>query len=212
MDLLVMLAVLGGIYVILAFWHFPADWLFQSQKEALAKAKNHLVRARHCLVYTLLFVPLLLLLRVRIHESVFDYGPNAELVLGYQFWASLAILWFSHFVIDTYIPVMLWAKYLRRAPQFKQVRKTGPRADGSYTMTAEQYAKMLRPGGTVLATTGSILRKGWSDKEIDEVTYASDEDAFKAFFSTGVGAILCITMDQLFHLAFLWPVAWLIAN
>jgi hypothetical protein len=198
MDLLMLLAILGGIYVLLAFWHFPADWLFQSQKEALAKAKDHLVRARHCTVYTLLYVPLLLLLRTRVHEGIFDYGPNVETMLGYQFWASLAILWVSHFIIDTYWPVMMWAKYLRRAPQFKDVVKP-------VLLTPEQVEDLKTGKGIVRGV-------GWSDKEIDRITYKSDEDAFKAFFMTPVGAILCITMDQLFHLWFLWPVAWLVAN
>lgn len=193
-----LLAILAGVFVLLAFWHFPADWLFQSQKEALAKAKDHLVRARHCTVYTMLFVPLLLLLRVRIHNDIFGSGDNPELVLGWQFWACLAILWVSHFIIDTYWPVMMWAKYLRRAPQFKDVVKP-------VCLTPEQV-EGLKSG------KGIVVGRGWSDKEIDRITYKSDEDAFKAFFGTPVGAILCITMDQLFHLWCLWPVAWLIAN
>jgi hypothetical protein len=193
MDLLMLLALLGGIYVLLAFWHFPADWLFQSEKEALAKAKNHLVRARHCLVYAAIYVPLLLLLRTRIHEGVFDYGPTAELVLGWQFWTSLAILWGTHFVIDTYIPVMLWAKYLRRASQFKLV------------LTPEERLRRARERARD--------PKGWQDKVVDQpITYDDDEAAFKAFFMTPIGGLLCITMDQLFHLACLWPVAWLVAN
>jgi len=202
-----LLALMGGVFAILAFWHFPADWLFQSHKEALAKAKNHLVRARHCLVYTAIYVPVLLLLRLRINP--YDGLHLASLD---NFWWCLAILWVSHFIIDTYWPVMMWAKYLRRAPQFKDVQKYGPRADGSYAMSNAQFEQMMRPGGMVLATTGSVQRKGWSDKGIDRITYANDEEAFKAFFMTPIGSILCITMDQLFHIACLWPVAWLIAN
>jgi len=205
MDLLMLLALLGGVFVLLAFWHFPADWLFQSQKEALAKAKDHLVRARHCTVYTLLFVPLLLLLRVRIHGDIFGNGDDIELVLGWQFWTCLAILWVSHFIIDTYWPVMMWAKYLRRAPEFKRVKAFGRRADGTVVIPANQSIQFV-------AGAPVTPRKGWSDYEIDEITYANDVEAFKAFFGTHTGAILCITMDQLFHLWCLWPVAWLIAN
>ena len=179
MDLLMLLAILGGIYVILAFWHFP-------------------VRARHCLVYTALYVPLLLVLRLRM--GIFGDLHLAD--MG-NFWWCLGILWLSHFIIDTYWPVMMWAKYLRRADQFKHVKRYGPRADGSYTMTAQQFRQFMEHGTVVT---------GWQDKVVDEITYANDAEAFKAFFNTGIGAILCITMDQLFHLAFLWPVAWLIAN
>ena len=200
MDLLMLLAILGGVYVLLAFWHFPADWLFQSQKEALAKAKNHLVRARHCLVYTTMYVPLLLLLRLRINE--WDGLHLAS--LDNVFWC-MAILWVSHFFIDTYLPVMWWAKYLRRDDHFKHVKRYGRQADGSYTMTEAQYKQFL-------ANAPVNTTVGWSDKVVDEITYSNDTEAFKAFFMTPIGGILCITMDQLFHLSFLWPVAWLIAN
>ncbi len=195
MELLLLLAVLAGVFVILAFWHFPADWLFQTHKEALAKSENHLIRARHCLVYTAMYLPLLLLLRIRM-----DYwGP--QLVLGWQFYASLAILFFTHFGIDTYWPVMMWAKYLRRAPQFKDVVKP-------LTFTKQQWDDVISGKVKMVASPP----KGWSDKEVDRITYPSDKEAFRAFFMTPIGAILCITMDQMFHLACLWPVAWLMAN
>jgi hypothetical protein len=103
--------------------------------------------------------------------------------LGWPFWTALAILWTSHFIIDTYWPVMMWAKYLRRAPQFKDV------------VTPFERARL------------NAQRKGWEDKVVDKVYYDSDEEAFKAFFMTPLGGLLCIVMDQLFHLAFLWPVA-----
>ena len=153
MDLLMLLAILGGIYVILAFWHFPADWLFQSQKEALTKATNHWVRARHCLVYTALYVPLLLVLRLRM--GIFGDLHLAD--MG-NFWWCLGILWLSHFIIDTYWPVMMWAKYLRRADQFKHVKRYGPRADGSYTMTAQQFRQFMEHGtvGRTRSSTRSL--------------------------------------------------------
>lgn len=97
---------LGGVFAILVFWHFFADWVFQTHKEALAKAKNHWVRARHCFVYAALFLPLFWLVGFRDN------------------WLALTILFVSHFFIDTYIPVMLWAKHLRKAPQFEGVGRT----------------------------------------------------------------------------------------
>ena len=109
-------------------------------------------------------------------------SPPSWPVLGAAF-----ILLVSHFIIDTYIPVMLWAKYLRRAPQFKDV---------------------VAAGEVKLVPTAA---KPWSDKVIDRVTYLSDVEAFKASFATPVGAILYITMDQFLHVAFLLPVALLMA-
>jgi hypothetical protein len=150
------------------------------------------------LVYTALYVPLLLLLRIRVSHDVFGDGGWECLWNTWQFWWSLGILWTTHFVIDTYIPVMLWAKYLRRAPQFKDVVPP-------VMLTKEQLDNLM-------AGKGLVVGRGWSDKEVDRITYKNDEEAFKAFFMTPIGSILCITMDQLFHIACLWPVAWLMAN
>jgi len=99
---------LGGIFAVLVFWHFLADWVFQTHKEAMSKATNWRVRLRHCVVYAFLFWPLFWL-------TGFE-GDRAAMATG--------ILLTSHFIIDTYIPVMLWAKYLRRAPQFEGVGMT----------------------------------------------------------------------------------------
>ncbi len=159
------LALTGGVFAVLAFWHFFADWVFQSHKEALAKSTDWVVRLRHCLVYTVLFVPLFWLVGFRGIKETF----------------ALLLLLTSHFIIDTYIPVMLWAKYLRLAPQFAQVGVRQP-------------------------------PQGWQDKVVEPVTFNGDVEAFKAFFATNVGAILCITMDQFLHIGFLLPIAWLMVH
>lgn len=155
----------GGTFAVLVFWHFIADWLFQTHKEAMAKARFPTVRAIHCLKYALAFLPVFWLLR----------SENATVA-----W-SLVILLLSHYVIDSYVPVMLWAKHLRKAPQF---------TDAVFSPAAEAG--------------------GWSDRKIDRKTYRTDEEAFKAFAATPLGLVLMITMDQLFHIAFLLPVAWMI--
>lgn len=95
---------------ILVLCHFAFDWVYQSHKEALAKSKDHVVRFWHCVKYAVPFAPVLWWMGM-------DTGNIC--------W-SLAILFVSHFIIDTYIPVMLWAKYLRKAPQFDNVGKTFP--------------------------------------------------------------------------------------
>lgn len=90
----------GGLFAVLTFIHFFSDWIFQSHSEAMVKHNNSLVRAKHCLIYTVFFIPLML-------------------ILGLAWWKLIiaaAILFFSHFYEDTYIPVYLWAKYLRRPP------------------------------------------------------------------------------------------------
>jgi len=91
----------GGLFTVLAFVHFLVDWVFQTHDEALNKHHLWKWRVRHCLIYTLGFLPVLWLL-----------GMSRSRVL-----ASALVLFVSHFVEDTYIPVFLWAKYIRRMPQ-----------------------------------------------------------------------------------------------
>ena len=94
------IALAGGLFVVLAFAHFFVDWIFQSHKEAMAKSTNWKVRAVHCTVYTFgMFLPLMLM----------GLGPLFLFI-------SLGVLWLSHFFIDTYVPVFLWAKYVRKMP------------------------------------------------------------------------------------------------
>ena len=140
------IAELGGFFSILVFWHFVADWIFQSHDEAMKKSKNHEIRAIHCMIYTICFFPLLCVLPL----------TTTQLLI------SVAILFFSHFIEDTYVPVMLWAKHIRKAPEFN-----------------------------------------WHDR---------DEDAFIAFASTPLGKILAIVVDQLVHIAFLLPIAYMAAQ
>lgn len=162
---------------ILVLTHFGADWLYQSHSEAMLKAKDARVRFFHCIKYTLPFAPVLWWMGL----------GSMTLVM------SLAVLFLSHFVIDTYIPVMLWAKYLRRDPKFANVVPP-------VTISAEQWAVMMKDGIPV--------RTAWKDNVIDmPITYENDGQVLEAMFATPVGAILCITMDQFFHICFLLPVA-----
>lgn len=160
MDLLFFdLLDVGAAFALLTFWHFVADWLFQSHVEAMAKAKDRDVRAWHCVKYALAFVPVMLVFRL-------DIVPTL---------AAFTILLVSHYIIDSYVPVMLWAKHLRKAPQF--------------------------------AGVGRAWVPGWEDKKVEQPCYETDEQAFMALASTPLGLILLITMDQLFHIACLLPVA-----
>lgn len=94
----------GGLFAVLSFIHFFVDWIFQSHDEAMVKHKNAKIRAKHCLIYTLGFVPLFFLL---------------DLSLGLGIVLSL-ILFLSHFVEDTYLPVYLWTKYIRKPSEMKE--------------------------------------------------------------------------------------------
>jgi hypothetical protein len=144
MNIVFQMALGGGIFAILAFVHFFVDWIFQSHSEAMVKHNNPKIRAKHCAIYTLGFLPLFYL-------------------FGFSWWEWLVginILFWSHFGEDTYLLVYLWAKYIRRPPQ------------------------MIEP----------------NDPKI----------GFVQFVETPLGKILMITVDQLVHLAFLFPVVWLV--
>ena len=95
------LALCGGIWFILTMVHFFVDWIFQTHAEAMVKHNKPKVRLKHCLVYTIGFIPVMFLLNLQLWEI----------------YAGCAILFLSHFIEDTYVPVFLWAKYVRRPPE-----------------------------------------------------------------------------------------------
>lgn len=116
MEIIQRIALMGGLFAVFSFVHFFVDWIFQSHSEAMAKHNNAKIRAKHCLIYTIGFIPLLLLL----HFSL------TKLVI------AVAILFISHFIEDTYYPVYLWAKYIRKPPEMTDPwKETYSRVDGT---------------------------------------------------------------------------------
>src|SRR6185369_10515174 len=99
--MLLEIALTGGLLSILVFIHFFVDWIFQSHAEAMVKHNNPKIRAKHCLIYTAGFLPFMWL---------FNFGWLEWLL-------AVNILFWSHFVEDTYVPVYLWAKYVRKPPE-----------------------------------------------------------------------------------------------
>ena len=150
METLIKIMLGGGLFSVLAFIHFFVDWIFQSHAEAMVKHNNPKIRAKHCLIYTLGFVPVLF----------FCWHVGA--LLAWQFAASLLILFISHFGEDTYLPIFYWAKYIRRPPEM------APPADPKV--------------------------------------------GFGAFVQTALGKILMIAIDQIIHLAFLFPIVWFVLH
>ena len=143
-----LLALAGGLFGIMTFIHFFVDWIFQSHAEAMVKHNNPKIRAKHCAIYTLGFVPLLM------------FFMWAGALTSTQLLASVLILFISHFIEDTYLPVFYWAKYIRRPPEM------APPADPKV--------------------------------------------GFGLFVQTAIGKILMITIDQIIHLAFLFPIVWMV--
>lgn len=170
------LVALGGIFALLVFWHFFADWFFQTHAEAMAKAKDGRTRAWHCLKYALLFTPVMALIGVQDDAA----------------WWAFTILFGSHYIIDSYVPVMLWAKWLRQAPHFD--------------------VKVWLPGGwedkkIELVDASTVPYDKNQDGVVRQRTL---EEGFKAFIAEPIGIVLMIVMDQFMHIAFLLPVAYII--
>ena len=101
---------IGGIFALLTFWHFVADWLLQSHAEAMAKSSDSQVRALHCAAYTvLMIIPMCFFILIQ-------HGQSYHSVILYLIF--IAILFVSHFYEDTYKPVVWWLKNIRRIPEF----------------------------------------------------------------------------------------------
>lgn len=90
----------GGLYAVFVFVHFVIDWVFQTHYEAMNKHNNTKIRAKHCLIYTAPFIPLMYVLGIS------------------PLWIAICavVLFLSHFGEDTYLPVYWWAKHIRRHP------------------------------------------------------------------------------------------------
>lgn len=155
--MLLEIALTGGLLSTLVFIHFFVDWIFQSHAEAMVKHNNPKVRAKHCLIYTAGFLPFMWL---------FNFS-------WFEWFLAVNILFWSHFAEDTYLPVYLWAKYIRKPPEMTEPRKQSG-LDG--------YVTILPP---------------------------DPKAGFIEFVQTPMGKILMIAIDQIIHIAFLIPIAWM---
>lgn len=152
------IALMGGLLAVLSFIHFFVDWIFQSHAEAMVKHNNPKIRAKHCLIYTVGFIPLFLFCQFSLVEWLI----------------ALSILFWSHFYLDTYQGVYLWAKYIRRPPEMTEPRKH---------VGIDGYTFVIPP---------------------------DPKAGFIEFVQTTLGKILMISIDQISHITFLIPIAWMI--
>lgn len=179
----------GGLLSMLVLVHFVVDWVFQTHAEAMAKHNNARVRARHCAIYTVGFGPILI-------------------YLGFRQWdlaLAMAILFFSHFVEDTYWPVVLWAKYIRRPPCM-----------GWRVGFEGGKGQLINPDGEVLDHALSFNQQRWDvamgvkdARELKDAQRALDRLGFIEFIGEALGKILMIAIDQIVHICFLVPIVWM---
>lgn len=196
------MAILGGKLAFLVFVHFAVDWIFQSHDEAMRKHNQWRPRARHCAVYTAPFAAILCWSVTR------GMSPS---------WAAaLTVLVFlSHFVEDTYVPVLLWAKYVRRPPCMRwRVREE----HGMLSLVGPEF----RRGGVLVdlpsdkdRSQRSAVIRGFNEVgravgPTREAQRAIDRLGFLEFVSDPLGKILMIAVDQIIHVGFLVPVALLV--
>lgn len=105
MDSIHKLSLFGGLFSILTFIHFFVDWIFQSHKEAMIKHNNAFVRAKHCIIYSVGFLPYMWYLHFDLFKILICFN----------------VLFWSHFYLDTYHIVYLWARFIRRPPEMENV-------------------------------------------------------------------------------------------
>ena len=91
------IALAGGLYVPLVFWHFLVDWIPQTEKMAETKARKPGTLLLHCTTYTGLFLPVMYL-----------YGLDA-----WDMVVASAVLFSTHAFGDCGAVVFFWAKYIR---------------------------------------------------------------------------------------------------
>lgn len=207
MDRLAVVALMGGFFAILTFIHFAIDWIFQSHAEAMVKHNNPKVRAKHCLIYTSPFVLFLW------------WCGLSPAMIG----LAAFILFFSHFIEDTYWPVFLWVKYVRKPPEMQwRLKENGGklflenRSKGVYVGPYPQFNDSHITWGlpTNAPAKAAYFKRG-SERQtlnypLSDYQKALDTEYFGSFISTPLGKILMIAVDQIIHIAFLLPIAYLI--
>ena len=162
------IAASGGILFILTLIHFVLDWIFQSHETAMNKHNNPSIRAKHCLWYAFGFLPIMWLLHFQPWEFVF----------------GLCWLFLTHYIEDSYLPVFLWAKYVRKP-----------------------IIVSYQPVQLMLDNNMSIINCSSSDY-FHSHPLSSRKD-FAEFVDTQLGKILMITVDQIIHVVCLIPLVWM---
>lgn len=125
----------------LTFWHFAVDWLAQSEWEAREKTRSKFVLMMHALIYGACMM-------VVMGETCAVLGTyENELHFGRWWPLPVALAWLpiSHGLVDTYVPLTWWVKYVRRAEVLRGVALRDCRAIMS---NAAQD-----PGARILFTT-----------------------------------------------------------
>lgn len=85
-----------SLFIILYIGHKIADYLFQTDYQALNKHKNWKALFLHCLIYTITLTFL------------------AFIIIGYFSWTAIFIIFISHIIIDKRVFVIWWATKIKK--------------------------------------------------------------------------------------------------
>jgi len=122
-----LIAEAGGALIVLMFVHFFADWVLQTDDMARRKAdESPWLLVVHSTVYAVAFIPILL--------HAFRFSPSLVA-------SSFLALLMSHGAIDTYTPLWLWARLIRR-PQEMRDDPVG----GFTAWSSKPYGMLLTSG------------------------------------------------------------------
>jgi len=123
------LADFGGLFALYMLWHFAVDFGAQTHAQGHGKsvrnAKGNGYLLAHCLTYTVLMV-----------IPLYFFLPRWDLLV------AAVILWGSHMIGDTYWPVYLWYRFIRRPPL--------PEGHAGWSMEAAGVRIRENPGDGVI--------------------------------------------------------------
>lgn len=199
---LVTLCLGGGLFAIMVFIHAFTDFVCQTHYEAMNKHNNAKIRARHCLVYTLGFLPLLALLAF--------FGALS----AWEVFFAVNILFWSHFVEDTYYPVVLWAKFIRKPPcmTWIAIPQLIPVDGNKYTLINAAQGLTSKISGLNAPRTLILNDLNSGKLKLNQVQAELDRVGFLEFINEFLGKYLMIAIDQIIHFSFLFPIVWMVFN
>ena len=179
----------GGLLSILVFIHLSIDFIGQNNNRSMNKHNNEKLRAFHCLTHLVGFTPIFIILN--------RWG---SLSLG-EIFLCYNILFWSHFVEDTYIPVMLWMRYFRKPPEMfneeiEKEYKISSKAMDAYILHRKRVPQHL------------VDKTRDLEKQRDKIA----RDGLIKYIGTPIGRFLLFAVDQIIHVLFLFPIVWMALN
>ena len=117
--MILIVALMGGLFAVLTMIHFLIDWLPQSHAVAMTKHNHAWVRAKHCAIYMLGFFPLFWLCSFDWFEflvagNIFRWSEprhfaSCVVLIGLSFW-WMAIFYFGRIFISIHTILYIYGR------------------------------------------------------------------------------------------------------